>query len=92
MNLIYFISNENTFVLEAFAASPSSSKNGKTLKELDNVYNKRLPARVVDFSAEYEKDISSEAASRENKFRQAEQAYKKAYVNYFQFLLTSEIG
>jgi len=71
-------SNENTFVLEAFAASPSSSKNGKTLKELDNVYNKRLPARVVDFSAEYEKDISSEAASRENKFRQAEQAYKKA--------------
>ena len=71
-------------------ASPTSSKNGNTLKDLDNVYNKRLPARVEDFSAEYEKGISSEAASRENKFRQAEQAYKKAYVHYFEFLITLE--
>jgi len=71
-------SNESTFILEPLEASSSSSKNGKTLKELDNVYNKRLPARVDDFSAEYEKGISSEAETRENKFRQAEQAYKKA--------------
>lgn len=56
------------------------------------MYNKRLPARVDDFSAEYEKGISSEAETRENKFRQAEQAYKKAYVNYFQFLITFEKG
>ena len=78
--------------MEPLEASSSSSKNGKTLTELDNVYNKRLPARVDDFSAEYEKGISSEAETRENKFRQAEQAYKKAYVYYFQFLITFEKG
>ncbi|CAG5097464.1 Oidioi.mRNA.OKI2018_I69.XSR.g15084.t1.cds [Oikopleura dioica] len=73
-------SNENSFSLNAVEAdvlSKSSFKNSNTLQELDNVYNKRLPARVNEFSAEYQKGIATEEAARENKLRQAEQNYKK---------------
>ena len=81
-------SNENSFSLNAVEAdvlSKSSFKNSNTLQELDNVYNKRLPARVNEFSAEYQKGIATEEAARENKLRQAEQNYKKEYVRYIQF-------
>ena len=85
--LINALSNENSFSLNAVEAdvlSESSLKNSNTLQELDNVYNKRLPARVDEFSAEYQKGIASEEAARENKLRQAEQNYKKEYVKYIQ--------